>query len=182
MPLDICEMIIAGFGGQGILFAGKVLAHSALCAGYQVSWLPSYGPEMRGGAAHCHVILSREEIFSPLSIHPHVLMALSEPALEKFESSVRPGGVIVMDSSLITKKVSRSDVKTIYYPATQIAKDIGGQKGATLSNMLLLGKTIRETNLLPLSKLNCGIEKSVPTSKKSLITFNKQAVKIGYDG
>ena len=116
------NILLAGFGGQGILFTGKVIAYSGLMEGKEVSWLPSYGPEMRGGTANCSVCLSDAAIGSPLVTNPDVLVAMNLPSLDKFENDVVPGGIIIVDSSIIKKKVERTDVKTIYIPASNIAE------------------------------------------------------------
>ena len=114
------EIIIAGFGGQGLLFSGKVLAYAGLLEGRELSWLPSYGPEMRGGTANCNVILSDTPVGSPIVQHPTILMVMNTPSLDKYESTVRPGGMIFVDSSLITRKVQRTDVTAVYVPAAEI--------------------------------------------------------------
>lgn len=175
------EIILAGFGGQGILFSGKVLAYAGLSHDKFVSWLPSYGPEMRGGTANCHVTISEEAIASPIIIHPTLLIVMNEPSLDKFEDAVVPGGTIAIDSSMVNRKVKRDDVHTIYYPATKIATDIGGHKGAQLANMLLLGKTMHDTNVMTLDELKQGIAKSVPKKKEQLIQFNYQSVEMGFE-
>jgi Pyruvate:ferredoxin oxidoreductase and related 2-oxoacid:ferredoxin oxidoreductases, gamma subunit len=175
------EIILAGFGGQGILFSGKVLGYAGLAHGKQVSWLPSYGPEMRGGTANCHVIISEDPVASPIIMHPTLLIVMNKPSLEKFENSVEPGGTIVIDSSMVDVKVTRDDVTAVYYPATKTAKDTGGQKGAQLANMLLLGKAMHATGLMSLDELKEGIKKSVPKSKQALLDTNFQAVEIGFN-
>ena len=119
------QILLAGFGGQGILFAGKVAAYAGLMDGKEISWLPSYGPEMRGGTANCSVCLSDQAIGSPLVVNPNVLIAMNLPSLDKFVDAVEPGGTILVDSSLISKKVQREDVKTYYIPATTLAEEHG---------------------------------------------------------
>ncbi len=119
------EILLAGFGGQGILFAGKFLAYDGLLEDREVSWLPSYGPEMRGGTCNCSVILSDTKIGSPIVSDPNVLVALNLPSLDKFESTAVPGAKIFVDSSLIDRKVERSDVEAYYIPATKLASDEG---------------------------------------------------------
>ena len=122
---NTCRMLFAGFGGQGILFAGKFLAYKGLIEGKQVSWLPSYGPEMRGGTANCSVIISDEPIGSPIVDKPDVLVAMNIPSLEKYENEVVSGGKIFVDSTMIDKKVDRTDVDVYYIPATKMANDNG---------------------------------------------------------
>ena len=119
------EIVIAGFGGQGLLFTGKVLAHAGLIEGRELSWLPSYGPEMRGGTANCNVILSDTPVGSPIVQHPNVLIVMNTPSLDKYEPMVVPGGKIFVDSTLITRTVERDDVEAFYIPATQMATDMG---------------------------------------------------------
>ena len=130
------QFLFSGFGGQGILFAGKFLAYKGLMEDRQVSWLPSYGPEMRGGTASCSVILSDEPVGSPIVGNPNILMVMNAPSLDKLEDTVQPGGKIFVDSSLITRPVRRTDVEAYYIPATQMAKDMN-MPG--LANMIMLG-------------------------------------------
>ena len=118
-------ILLAGFGGQGILFSGKLLVYSGLLDGKEVSWLPSYGPEMRGGTGNCSVVISDESIGSPLVTAPDVLIAMNLPSLDKFEDSVVPGGTILLDSSLIDRKVTRKDVKVCYVDASRLAEENG---------------------------------------------------------
>ena len=133
------RILIAGFGGQGVLFAGKFLAYKGLCEGRQLSWLPSYGPEMRGGTANCSVILSDEPIGSPIITTPDTLIAMNLPSLDKYEPTTVPGGKIYVDSTLIKRKVQRDDVTAFYIPATQMASD---SELTTLANMINAGKAI----------------------------------------
>ena len=119
------QILIAGFGGQGVLFAGKFLAYKGLIEGKQVSWLPSYGPEMRGGTANCSVIVGDEPIGSPIVNAPNTLIAMNLPSLQKYENAVVPGGLILVDSTLIAEKVTRTDVRVCYVPATKLANDSG---------------------------------------------------------
>ena len=130
------QILIAGFGGQGILFAGKFLAYKGLLEDLQVSWLPSYGPEMRGGTANCSVILSDDPVGSPIITEPDVLIVMNLPSLQKYVDTVVPGGQIYVDSTLIAEKVERTDVEVYYIPATQMANDAGVP---TLANMVMMG-------------------------------------------
>ena len=131
--------LIAGFGGQGLLFAGKFLAYKGLLENKEVSWLPSYGPEMRGGTASCSVIIGDEPVGSPIVEHPDVLMVMNLPSLNRYEQAVQPGGTIFVDSTLVERKVERSDVKAIYVPATRLAVE---NDMTTLANMILTGKIL----------------------------------------
>ena len=137
--MSATQYLFAGFGGQGILFSGKFLAYKGLMAGKNVSWLPSYGPEMRGGTASCSVVLSETPIGSPIVSNPDVLIAMNLPSLDRYENSVAPGGTIFVDSTLIERKVQRQDVTVYYVPATQMASD---NNMPTLANMILMGKVL----------------------------------------
>ncbi|MBR4504020.1 MAG: 2-oxoacid:acceptor oxidoreductase family protein [Candidatus Methanomethylophilaceae archaeon] len=172
------NILLAGFGGQGILFTGKVIAYAGMIGGKEVSWLPSYGPEMRGGTANCSVCLSDKTIGSPLVTMPDVLVAMNLPSLEKFEGDVVPGGIIIVDSSIISKKVSRTDVKTIYIDASNIA-EANGLKGA--ANMIILGRMFRETGFCSEEALDKGLQKSIPPKKIELLGNNRKAIKLGID-
>ncbi len=172
------QILIAGFGGQGVLFAGKFLAYKGLVQGKQVSWLPSYGPEMRGGTANCSVILSDSPVGSPIITNPDVLIAMNLPSLMKFVDAVVPGGKIIIDSTLIDTKVERSDVEVFYVPATQMAKDAGF---STLANMVLAGKVLKETDAVSFEGNKETLESFIPAKKAGLIDINCQALQTGYD-
>ncbi len=171
------ELIIAGFGGQGILFAGKVLAYGGMLAAKEVSWLPSYGPEMRGGTANCHVIVSDAPVSSPIITNPTLLIAMNKPSLDKFEDALVPGGMVFVDSTLIDRQVKRSDVRVHYIPATQLAQDMNAPK---LANMIMLGKLIAEADMLTYDEVKTGLGKSVPSSKQDLLALNLKAINAGY--
>ena len=171
------QIIIAGFGGQGVLFTGKFMAYAGLYQGFEVSWLPSYGPEMRGGTANCNVVISDQPVGSPIVIKATSLIEMDGPSLEKFEDSVPPGGKIFVDSTLISEKVKRSDVEAFYLPATQMAND-NGMKG--LSNMIMLGKFIKETGICDEGLIEKTLKKVVPPKKAELIEKNMQAIQMGY--
>lgn len=170
------NILLAGFGGQGILFAGKVMAYAGMMEGKEISWLPSYGPEMRGGTANCSVCISDEKIGSPLVTNPDVLIAMNLPSLEKFENDVVPGGTIIVDSSIIHKKVERDDVKTIYLDASSMAEE-NGLKGA--ANMVILGRMFAETSFCSYENLEKGLRKSVPARKADLVDSNLKAIGLG---
>ena len=172
------QILIAGFGGQGVLFAGKFLAYKGLMEELQVSWLPSYGPEMRGGTANCSVVLSDTPVGSPIITNADVLVAMNLPSLQKFVDSVVPGGQIYVDSALIDVKVERTDVQVFYIPATQIAKDGGF---ATLSNMVLMGKVMKECEALSFEGNKETLESFIPAKKANLIDVNCKALQTGYD-
>ena len=172
------EIILAGFGGQGILFAGKALAYSGLMDEKEVSWLPSYGPEMRGGTANCSVCISDEPIGSPLVLKPNVLIAMNLPSFNKFISEVKPGGKAFIDSTLIEVKSDRTDIDCYYVPATQLAAD-NNMNG--MANIILLGKLMKETGLITMETAKKAMEKCIPPRKAALLEVNMNALKMGYD-
>ena len=172
------QILIAGFGGQGVLFAGKFLAYKGLVQDKQVSWLPSYGPEMRGGTANCSVILSDTPVGSPIITNPDALVAMNLPSLQKFVDTVVPGGHIFIDSTLITARVERTDVHVHYIPATQMAKDAGF---STLANMILTGKVLKELDAVAFDGNKETLEAFIPAKKANLIDINCQALQAGYD-
>ena len=172
------SILLAGFGGQGVLFAGKFLAYKGMVQGKQLSWLPSYGPEMRGGTANCSVILSDTPVGSPIITNPDVLVAMNLPSLTKFVDTVVPGGKIIIDSTLIDAKVARDDVEVFYVPATQMAKDAGF---STLANMILAGKVIKESGCVAFDGNKETLEAFIPAKKAGLIGINCQALQAGYD-
>ena len=172
------QVLIAGFGGQGVLFAGKFLAYKGLIADKQVSWLPSYGPEMRGGTANCSVIISDEPVGSPIVGTPDVLVAMNLPSLKKYEGDVVSGGIIIVDSALIAEKVSRDDVTTYYVPATKMANDEGF---STLANMILMGKLMKVCDNIGFDGTETALNKVVPPKKANLMEVNLKALKTGYD-
>ena len=172
------QILIAGFGGQGILFSGKFLAYKGLLDGIQVSWLPSYGPEMRGGTANCNVILSDTPVGSPIITTPDVLIAMNLPSLQKYVNAVAPGGQIYVDSSLIDAKVERDDVDVFYIPATQMAKDEGI---GTLANMIIVGHLLENNSELSFDGIEDVVEKLVPPKKAALKDLNMKALALGRD-
>ena len=172
------QILIAGFGGQGILFSGKFLAYKGLMEDIQVSWLPSYGPEMRGGTANCNVILSDDPVGSPIIMNPDVLIAMNLPSLQKYVDTVVKGGQIYVDSSLIDAKVERDDVDVFYVPATQMAKDNGI---GTLANMIILGSLLENNPNMSFEGVEAVVEKLVPAKKAALKELNMKALSLGRD-
>ena len=168
--------LLSGFGGQGILFAGKFLAYKGLTAGQQVSWLPSYGPEMRGGTASCSVIVSDDPVGSPIVSNPDILVAMNLPSFDKFESSVVAGGMIFADSTLIERKSVRDDVKVFYIPATQLASDNGFP---TLANMIIVGKILKELGEFDEEALRAALSKVISAKRADMLETNLKAMKIG---
>ena len=176
--MSTTQVLIAGFGAQGILFAGKFLAYAGLLQGRNVSWLPSYGPEMRGGTANCSVILSDAQVGSPIVSRPDILIAMNLPSLEKYENEVPAGACIFVDSSLVQRKVRREDVQAYYIPATQISNDKGYQ---TLANMILMGHVIAKTGVIPEEMIRPAMEKVVSARHADLLDKNIEAVRLGID-
>ena len=170
------QILIAGFGGQGILFSGKFLAYKGLVEELQVSWLPSYGPEMRGGTANCNVILSNDPVGSPIITAPDVLIAMNLPSLQKYVDTVVAGGQIYIDSSLIDAKVARTDVEVYYIPATQMAKDEGI---GSLANMIIVGHLLENHPELSFEGTAEVVEKLVPAKKAALKELNMKALNLG---
>ena len=170
--------LIAGFGGQGLLFAGKFLAYKGLLENKEVSWLPSYGPEMRGGTASCSVIIGDEPVGSPIVEHPDVLMVMNLPSLNRYEQAVQSGGTIFVDSTLVERKVKRSDVKAIYVPATRLAVE---NDMTTLANMILTGKILEEMGEFDADGVQAALKKVVSAKHPEMFDLNLKALQIGRD-
>lgn len=170
------NILLAGFGGQGILFSGKVIAYAGLLDGKEVSWLPSYGPEMRGGTANCSVCVSDDPIGSPLVVTPGAFVAMNLPSFDKFIDAVVPGGVVIVESTLISKTIEREDVRAFYVPATRLAEE-NGLKG--LANMILVGKLWKELGFCSRESLEAAIHKCVPARKAAMLELNLKAIEIG---
>ncbi len=170
------QYLFAGFGGQGILFAGKFAAYKGLIEDKQVSWLPSYGPEMRGGTASCSVIISDEAVGSPIVSKPDVLIAMNLPSLDKYESEVKAGGVIFADSTLIERKVARDDVTVHYIPATKLASDNGMP---TLANMIIIGKILKEMGEYDEEMIVAALKKVISAKRADMLDLNLKAIKLG---
>ena len=170
------RILLAGFGGQGILFTGKFLAYLGLMEDKAVSWLPSYGPEMRGGTANCSVILADERIGSPIVDAPDILVCMNLPSLDKFESAVVPGGQLFMDSALIARGTTRTDIQAFSIPSTQIASDRGMP---SLANMIMLGKVLKETKLCDRAMAEKVLRKIIPERKMDLLAKNMEAIDLG---
>ncbi len=172
------ETIFAGFGGQGILFSGKAIAYAGMIENKNVSHLPSYGPEMRGGTCNCHVIVSDEPVASPIIVEPTALVAMNGPSFDKFENALVPGGKAFVDSTLISRDATRTDIDVYKIPATQMANEMGLPK---LANMIIVGKLIKETEMFTLDELKQAVTKLVPESKKALLDANIKAIEAGYN-
>ncbi len=172
------NILIAGFGGQGVLFAGKFLAYKGLLEEKEISWLPSYGPEMRGGTANCSVIISDTPVGSPIVSTPDVLMVMNLPSLDKYESAAAKGAKVFVDSTLITRKLTRDDVEAYYIPATQMAKDLGIP---TLANMIMVGKVIKEAGVVSFDNMVDSLKKVVSAKRAELLDLNLKAIEAGYN-
>ena len=170
------QILLSGFGGQGILFTGKFLAYKGLLADKNVSWLPSYGPEMRGGTASCSVIISDEEVGSPIISEPDVLIAMNLPSFEKFVPTVRPGGIVIADSSLIETTTDRTDIQVCYIPATSLASNMGKQ---SLANMIILGKLLAVMGEFDEENIKTVLSKVIPPKKADMLEINMKAMQIG---
>ena len=171
------EIILAGFGGQGILFAGKVLAYCGFIDRKEISWLPSYGPEMRGGTTNCSVCISDEPIGSPLVTEPDLMVAMNQPSYEKFINSVKSGGKAFIDSTMVNEDSKRQDIEYFYIPATKLATDnnVNG-----MANIILIGKLLKETGMFGINTIKKAIEKIIPAGKSALLELNLKAVEIGF--
>lgn len=172
------QYVFAGFGGQGILFAGKLLAYKGLTEDKQVSWLPSYGPEMRGGTASCSVIISETPVGSPIVSNPDILIAMNLPSLDKYENLVKAGGMIFYDSSLIEREVKRDDVKAFPIPATKLADENGTP---TLANMIIMGKVLKETGEFTDEGVLAALKKVISAKRADMLDVNLNAMKLGRD-
>lgn len=170
------NMIFAGFGGQGVLFSGKIAAYAGLLDGHEVSWLPSYGPEMRGGTANCSVCIADKPIGSPLVLKPNVLVVLNNPSFDKFIDTVAPGGFVFVDSSLVNRETARTDITVFRVPATQISNDRGLEG---IANIIVLGKLLREVPFTSVETIKKALEKNVPARKAHLLEHNIRAIETG---
>jgi 2-oxoglutarate ferredoxin oxidoreductase subunit gamma len=170
------EIIIAGFGGQGVMSMGQLIAYAGMLEGKGVSWLPSYGPEQRGGTANCAVVVSDEPVGSPLVTNPSTAIVLNNPSFERFEHRIRPGGLLIFNSSLVTRVSERSDIDIIELSATDIAAELGN---ARVANMILLGAFIELTKVVSSDSIIESLKKVLSEEKHHLIEVNKQALNKG---
>jgi 2-oxoglutarate ferredoxin oxidoreductase subunit gamma len=172
------EILIAGFGGQGVLFAGQVLAYAAMDSGHAVTWIPSYGPEMRGGTANCTVIIADEEIGSPLVRHPRGAIVLNLPSFDKYEPLVAPGGALIVNSSLVNRPVGRADILSAVVPGNEIAEEMGDRR---LMNIVMTGALLNLLPVLPLEAIEKALEEHLPERHKRLLPLNLRALRTGFD-
>ncbi len=172
------NILLAGFGGQGILFAGKLIAYAGLLDEREVSWLPSYGPEMRGGTANCSVCLSQDPIGSPLVTEPDVLVAFNKPSYDNFIGTVKSGGLVLADKTMIDVCPLRQDVEFVGIEATQLAED-NDLKG--LANVVAVGKLLQLTGFSTVAQVESAVEKSVSAKRSDLVGYNKKALALGFN-
>lgn len=170
------EIIVAGFGGQGVLFVGLVLTHAGMHAGRNVAWFPSYGPEMRGGTANCTVIISDEEVGSPIVSRPSAAIVMNEPSLAKYAPRVKPGGTLVVNSSLVKSRSDRTDIRIIEVPANAIAFEMGNDR---VANMVALGALISAVDILPLEVVEESLPETLGASKEKFVEPNRNALRRG---
>lgn len=170
------ETIIAGFGGQGVLFAGKLLAHAGLHAGHEVTWLPSYGPEMRGGTANCTVIIADTEIGSPQVRNPRAVIVLNQPSLDKYEPLVQPGGWLIINQSMVNRPASRKDLHVISISGTEDAERLGDKR---LTNMVLLGGLVKNSAFVSMDSVEEALKKESSEKQLKLLELNVKALRKG---
>ena len=175
--MEETSIIISGFGGQGTIFAGQVLAYAAMDNGFEVTWIPSYGPEMRGGTAHCTIIISKAPIGSPLVRKPDVVLALNLPSVDKYEVLVPKGGVMIANSSLVNREINREDISTLLIPASELAEEIGMSR---LGNMIMVGAMIALKPILPLDTIKEALEEHIPERHKKTLPMNYEAMDRGF--
>jgi len=170
------EIIISGFGGQGTLFAGQLLAYAAMDSGYHVTWIPSYGPEMRGGKARCTVVVSDEEIGSPLVRRPSAAIVLNIPSMEAFEPAIKSGGVLVVNSSLVPQKSERTDINVLYVPASDMAIELGNVR---IANVICLGALVQAAGIASLEAIEQALDAHLPKRHRKLLGLNSEALRKG---
>lgn len=172
------EVIMAGFGGQGVMLIGMLLSYGGMLEKKYVSWMPSYGPEMRGGTANCSVVVSPDPIVSPVVTEPTVVVAMNLPSMDKFEPVIRPGGLLIVNSSLINRKPKRDDIKVVEVPANDIADNLGNLK---VANMVILGALLGLTEVVSIDSIVTSLKKVLPERRHDLIPVNKAALEKGYE-
>ena len=170
------EIVVSGFGGQGALFAGQLLTYTGMDEGWHVTWIPSYGPEMRGGTAHCIVILSDVEIGSPVIREPSICLVMNPPSMDKYEPLVKPGGLLVANTTLIRTRSERTDIDVVYIPANELAAELGNEK---MANVVLLGAMLGKREILPIESVKRTMDLHIPQRRKQIIEPNKRALDRG---
>jgi len=172
------SIIIAGFGGQGVLFAGQLLAYAGMDSGRHVTWIPSYGPEMRGGTANCTVMIDDEPVGAPTVSHPEIAVVLNEPSFEKYEPLVRAEGLLVVNSTLVKTSSMRQDIEIVPVPATAVAEALGSVK---MANMAALGALVARRAILPLAALEKALKDHLPAGKADMLEANLQVLQRGFE-
>jgi 2-oxoglutarate ferredoxin oxidoreductase subunit gamma len=170
------EIILAGFGGQGIMFAGQLLSYAAMDAGKEVTWIPSYGTEMRGGTANCTVVIADEEIGSPVVKNPDVVLAMNLPSLDKYEPLVKPGGVLIINATMVDRGANRTDLKVVSVPCNEIAEEIGSPR---LANMVAVGALLTGMPVLAVADIEAALNAHMPGRHKNLLPKNVEALRRG---
>ncbi len=170
------EIILAGFGGQGIMFAGQILSYAAMDAGKEVTWIPSYGPEMRGGTANCTVTIADEEIGSPLVQYPPAALVMNLPSLDKYEPTIKPGGVLVVNASMVDRTPARTDITSVCVPCNQIAEELGSPR---LANMVAIGALLAALPVLSVADIEKALNAHMPGRHKNLLPKNMEALRKG---
>lgn len=177
MPRRRLEIIIAGFGGQGVMVMGQLLAYAAMSQGLEVTWMPSYGPEQRGGTANCTVVISPGDIASPIVARPHVAVVMNTPSYEKFEPRVVPHGVLLVNSSLIPERSYRTDIDVFYVPAVDVAAKLGNEK---MANIVMVGALAAAAGVLPREPLLAELSHFFQGDKERLLAGNRDALRRGF--
>ncbi|HEC24352.1 MAG TPA: 2-oxoacid:ferredoxin oxidoreductase subunit gamma [Chloroflexi bacterium] len=172
------EFLFAGFGGQGVMFAGQLLAYAAMDEGLEVTWIPSYGPEMRGGTAHCYVVISDKPIGSPIVKHPKVVIVFNYPSFERYAPEVAPGGLLALNASLITQRSHRTDITELPVPATELADELGNLR---LANVIMLGAVLAVRPVLSLDAMRHALENHIPEHRRDMLSANLEALERGAD-
>jgi len=172
------SVIMAGFGGQGILLMGQLLCYAGMHEGLKVTWMPSYGPEMRGGTANCTVMLSAERVGSPVTRYPSSLVAMNKPSLDRFEATLQPGGFLVINSSLVDGDPQRNDLKVIKVPANRIAEEAGTIQ---VTNMAALGAYVRGKKVVSLDSVLVALRRMIPEHRQELLAVNETALRRGFE-
>jgi 2-oxoglutarate ferredoxin oxidoreductase subunit gamma len=170
------EIFLAGFGGQGVMFAGQMLAYAAMDAGREVTWIPSYGPEMRGGTANCTVVIADEEIGSPLVQNPPAVLVMNLPSLNKYESAVKPGGVLIVNSSMVDREIQRTDITSVAIPCNEIAEQAGDKR---MANVVATGALLALLPVLTSEEIEAAMKAHMPGRHKHLLSKNIDALKRG---
>jgi 2-oxoglutarate ferredoxin oxidoreductase subunit gamma len=171
------SIIISGFGGQGTLFAGQLLTYAAMDNGFQVTWIPSYGPEMRGGTAHCTVIISDSEIGSPVTRSPFAIIGLNLPSVDKYEPVMPVGGILVANQSLMNRELVRTDITGVLIPASEIAEELGNKQ---MTNMVAVGALLAHLPVLSVEALEQALKDHLPPRKQQWLPANVEAISKGY--